>query len=66
MISNEYESPSVEFLSNMDMADVNAGSLVVVFAAAVFTVAGVVWNVAIVWNWAAVAAAAVAVAAVVA
>lgn len=56
MISNEYESPSVEFLSNMNMADVNAGSLVVVFAATVFTVAGVVWNVAIVWNWAAVVA----------
>jgi uncharacterized membrane protein YfcA len=66
MISNEYESPSVEFLSNMDMADVNAGSLFVVFAAGIFTVAGLVWNVAVVWNWAALAAAAVAVAAVVA
>lgn len=66
MINNEYESPSVEFLSNMDMADVNAGSLVVVFAAAVFTTAGVVWNIAVVWNWAAVAAVAAAVAAFVA
>ncbi len=66
MINNEYESPSVEFLSNMDMADVNAGSLVVVFAAAVFTTAGVVWNIAVVWNWAAVAAAFAAVAAFVA
>lgn len=55
----EYESPSVEFLSDMDLAGINAGAAFVPLA----IVAAVVWNVAVVWNWGVVAAAGVAVAA---
>ena len=47
MINADYESPSVEFLSDMDMAGVNAGAAFIPIA----VVAAVVWNVAVVWNW---------------